>query len=60
MRFVNTKAVRAVKDGMMFSMPLIIVGAVYLLLFQLPIEAAANFVTSLGSYYTWCKNTYYY
>ena len=48
MRFVNTKAVRAVKDGMMFSMPLIIVGAVYLLLFQLPIEAAANFVTSLG------------
>lgn len=48
MRFVNTKAVRAIKDGMMFSMPLIIVGAVYLLLFQLPIEAAANFVTSLG------------
>ena len=48
MKFVNTKAVRAIKDGMMFSMPLIIVGAVYLLLFQLPIEAAANFVTSLG------------
>ena len=48
MKFVNTKAVRAVKDGMMFSMPLIIVGAVYLLLFQLPIEAAANFVTNLG------------
>lgn len=48
MKFVNTKAVRAIKDGMMFSMPLIIVGAIYLLLFQLPIEAAANFVTSLG------------
>jgi PTS system cellobiose-specific IIC component len=48
MKFVNTKAVRAIKDGMMFSMPMIIVGAVYLLLFQLPIEAAANFVSSLG------------
>lgn len=48
MRFVNTRGVRAIKDGMMYSMPLIIVGAVYLLLFQLPIEAAANFITSLG------------
>ena len=48
MKFVNTRGVRAIKDGMMFTMPLIIVGAVYLLLFQLPIEAAANFITSLG------------
>ncbi|MDO4538991.1 MAG: PTS transporter subunit EIIC [Coriobacteriales bacterium] len=49
MKFVNTRGVRAIKDGMMFSMPLIIVGAVYLLLFQLPIESAANFVASLGN-----------
>jgi len=48
MRFVNTRGVRAIKDGMMFSMPLIIVGAVYLLLFQLPLESAAAFVESLG------------
>lgn len=48
MKFVNTRGVRAIKDGMMYSMPMIIVGAVYLLLFQLPIESAANFVTSLG------------
>jgi PTS system cellobiose-specific IIC component len=48
MKFVNTRGVRAIKDGMMYTMPLIIVGAVYLLLFQLPIEAAANFITSLG------------
>ena len=48
MRFVNTRGVRAIKDGMMFTMPLIIVGAVYLLLFQLPIPAAADFVASLG------------
>ena len=49
MRFVNTRGVRAIKDGMMFTMPLIIVGAVYLLLFQLPIQAAADFVSSLGN-----------
>lgn len=48
MKFVNTRGVRAIKDGMMFSMPLIIVGAVYLLLFQLPVESLANFVSSIG------------
>ena len=48
MAFVNTKAVRAIKDGMMFSMPLIIVGAVFLLLFQLPIESLAKLVESTG------------
>jgi PTS system cellobiose-specific IIC component len=49
MAFVNTKAVRAIKDGMVYSMPLIIVGAVYLLLFQLPVESLANFVNSTGA-----------
>ena len=48
MRFVNTRGVRAIKDGMMFSMPAIMVGAVYLLLFQLPVESLSNFVTNLG------------
>ena len=48
MRFVNTRGVRAIKDGMMFSMPAIMVGAVFLLLFQLPIDAAQEFVASLG------------
>ena len=40
MKFVNTRGIRAIKDGMVYSMPLIIVGAVYLLLFQLPVPAA--------------------
>ena len=48
MKFVNTRGVRAIKDGMMFSMPAIMVGAVYLLLFQLPVQAAQDFVASLG------------
>ena len=48
MWFVNTKAIRAIKDGMVYSMPLIIVGAVFLLLFQLPVESLANAVTASG------------
>lgn len=48
MKFVNTRGIRAIKDGMVYSMPLIIVGAVYLLLFQLPVEALANFIAGLG------------
>ena len=38
MKFVNTRGIRAVKDGLVYSMPLIIVGAVCLLLFQLPLK----------------------
>ena len=49
MAFVNTKAIRAIKDGMVYSMPLIIIGAVFLLLFQLPIESLANMVTASGA-----------
>ena len=48
MAFVNTKAIRAVKDGLVYSIPLIIVGAVYLLLFQLPVQALADMVTATG------------
>ena len=48
MWFVNTKAIRAIKDGMVYSMPLIIVGAVFLLLFQLPVQALADAVTASG------------
>ena len=48
MKFVNTRGIRAVKDGLVYSMPLIIVGAIYLLLFQLPVESLANAVASTG------------
>ena len=48
MRFVNTRGVRAIKDGMMFAMPLIIVGAVYLLFTSFPIPAIDTLVGNLG------------
>ena len=49
MKFVNTRGIRAVKDGLVYSMPLIIVGAVCLLLFQLPVESLANMVAATGA-----------
>lgn len=48
MRFVNSRGIRAVKDGMMFVMPLIIVGAVYLLLETFPIPAIDTLIENLG------------
>ena len=48
MKFVNTRGIRAIKDGLVYSMPLLIIGAIYLLLFQLPIQAAADFISGLG------------
>lgn len=49
MKFVNTKAIRAIKDGLVYSMPLIIVGAVFLLLFQLPVKSLAEMVERSGA-----------
>ncbi len=48
MRFVNTRGVRAIKDGMMFSMPLIIVGAVYLLFTSFPITPIQDAIDGAG------------
>lgn len=36
MAFINTKAIQSLKDGMVYSMPLLIVGSVFLILGQLP------------------------
>ena len=46
--FVNTRMVRSLRDGMMLSMPAIVVGTLCLLLYQLPNEQAAQFVQDLG------------
>ena len=36
MKFVNTKAVSALKDGLLYTMPLSLVGSLFLLLAQIP------------------------
>lgn len=48
MKFVNTRGVLAVKDGMVCSMPLLIVGSIFLILANLPIESVANALESSG------------
>ena len=39
MAFVNTKGVTAIKDGIVFSMPLLIVGSIFLILANFPVPA---------------------
>lgn len=47
MGFVNSKPVRAIKDGFLFTMPLTIIGSVFLLLAFIPIPGYAEFVASI-------------
>jgi len=47
MTFVNTKAVRALKDGIIFTLPLTMIGSIFLLLAQLPSVAINNFLASV-------------
>ncbi|GIM30215.1 permease IIC component [Clostridium polyendosporum] len=47
MKFVNMKGLIALKDGLLFIMPLSIIGAAYLLLAQLPIPAFNNWMASV-------------
>ena len=42
MAFVNTKAVQAIKDGMVYSMPLLIVGSFFLILSNFPVQAVVD------------------
>jgi len=48
MAFVNTKPVTALKEGMVTTMPLIITGSIFLILANLPIESAAQFLEQIG------------
>ncbi len=48
MAFINTKAIQALKDGMVYSMPLLIVGSIFLILANFPIEAVANALSESG------------
>lgn len=47
MKFVNLKPVVALKDGIMFTLPLTLVGSVFLLLAQIPVQAINDFIASI-------------
>ena len=48
MKFVSLKGVVALKDGLLYTMPLTIVGSVFLLLANFPVQAVVNWLDSMG------------
>lgn len=48
MRFINTKAMRALKDGIMYSMPMIMVGALFMLIGNFPVESVTAWLKETG------------
>ena len=47
MKFLNTKAVTAIKNGMMYILPAVIVGSIFLILGQLPWQAGQDFMNKI-------------
>lgn len=48
MQFTNTKAMLALKDGLLYSMPVMMIGAVFLLLGNFPLDAVTNVLDKAG------------
>lgn len=48
LNFVNTKPLTALKDGVLFTLPLTIIGSVFLLLANIPYQPAADFIVEHG------------
>lgn len=48
MKFINTKGVQSIKEGMIYSMPLLIVGSLFLILSNFPIQAVVDFLETTG------------
>ena len=48
MAFVNLKGIQAIKDGMVYSMPLLIVGSVFLIITNFPIQAVVDILEQTG------------
>jgi PTS system cellobiose-specific IIC component len=50
MAFINTPVMQALKDGLLYSMPMMIVGSVFLLLQQFPWSPVQTFLQNIGMY----------
>ena len=48
MKFINFRPVQAIKDGMLFIMPISIVGSMFLLLAEFPYEPVKAFFANIG------------
>lgn len=49
MAFINLKGIQAIKDGMVYSMPLLIVGSVFLIITNFPIKAVVDVLEETGT-----------
>ena len=57
MKFLNTRAISAIKNGMIYPIPFIIIGSVFLILANLPIPALATAINNSGWARSWDKST---
>ena len=48
MKFVNTKAVTAIKNGILYPIPFIVIGAIFLILGQFPYQPIADYLDKIG------------
>lgn len=48
MKLINTKGVQSIKDGMIYSMPLLIVGSIFLILANFPVQGVVTFLETTG------------
>lgn len=48
MKFLNTKAVTAIKNGMLYPIPFIIIGAIFLILANFPQQNVADWIAQIG------------
>lgn len=55
MKFVNTRPIVALKDGMVISLPFIMIGSVFLLLASFPVPAVANWMDAMGLTRFWTQ-----
>ena len=60
LKFVNTKAITALRNGMLYTMPFTIVGSVFLLLANFPVTAISEWVNAIGLavYFVICGHRY--
>lgn len=47
-KFINTKGVQSIKNGMVYSMPLLIIGSIFLILANFPVQAVVDVLEATG------------
>ena len=47
-KFINTKGVQSIKNGMVYSMPLLIIGSIFLILSNFPVQAVVDVLEQTG------------